>query len=825
MTAPVLAHKKFWIVKPKESTNQILNPSFDLPDGKADWTASGAGVTIADTTTYTRRGSNAMQVNPATNVASGAYHPGLTVVSGSNYTFSCDVKGVAGQAMRIYIADVSGTVKATKTWTATGYWQRQEVTHTAAESIGTYRAYVIRDAVASTAAYYVDGAQFEQTSKATTFIDGEEPGCRWNGLPRNSSSTRSALTRYGGELIDFDDYCSIASVVGLGNGDWNQIVTKMTSGGDMYQGAIRKSRKFSIVVDFTGATLGAIEAKRKALIDALRPDMLDGQECVIRYQGVDASGIEATQPVDIVCVPLGFLDDTPTIPSWQRAKLDFSVPSGLLDGAYQEASALGLDVSFPAEFIVKRNASGDWATFDTDHYDSLITGLNGYVLCMAEAPNGNIYAGGTFTNAGGDGDADYLARWNGTAWVAVVAGINAQVTCMAFDANGDLYIGGQFFDLGSAAGDYIVKITDLNGTPTVNALGTGANNHLYSISAAPNGGVYIGGDFTSVGGVANTAHIALWNGTAWSALATGLNGNVTSMCFAPNGNLYVGGNFTNADGTYGDYLCYWSGTVFVRVGTVELSSTVESICFDEFGKLYVGGDFTNAGGYANADYIAKWNGTAWESLSTGTNGTVWNITINSNKVYVGGAFTTAGGLTLTDRVVVWSNGSWQPLDIDLPGTAVVRSILPASDGSLYIGGAFSTAAQTPDVNAFCGYKVNVATTSASANTYPSLSIIGPGALKGIANYSTGSNISFDSLTLLAGERLTISLDPTNLSMVSSWSGRGNVLRYVTAGSDYGNFYLKPGANDISIFMSGTTAASGASILWKPRYWGLDGALL
>jgi len=51
------------------------------------------------------------------------------------------------------------------------------------------------------------------------------------------------------------------------------------------------------------------------------------------------------------------------------------------------------------------------------------------------------------------------------------------------------------------------------------------------------------------------------------------------------------------------------------------------------------------------------------------------------------------------------------------------------------------------------------------------------------------------------------------------------LRYVNAGSDYGNFYLKPGANNISLFMDDTDANTNAWIAWKPKFWGIDGALL
>jgi len=57
MTAPVLAHKKFWIVKPKAGVNQIKNPSFAGPEFITGWTASGAGVTIASHPDEARRGA------------------------------------------------------------------------------------------------------------------------------------------------------------------------------------------------------------------------------------------------------------------------------------------------------------------------------------------------------------------------------------------------------------------------------------------------------------------------------------------------------------------------------------------------------------------------------------------------------------------------------------------------------------------------------------------------------------------------------------------------------------------------------------------------
>jgi len=335
--------------------------------------------------------------------------------------------------------------------------------------------------------------------------------------------------------VDLNDYCEIVSVAGLGHGNWNQILTKMTTGGDMYQTHIRKSKQFSIIVDFIGDSLGEIESKRKALIEMLRPDLLSNlsvheqfginmpgsfrghEQRIIRYQGFDDDGDEATQPVDIICVPLeDTLIDTPELPSHQRAVLNFTIPSGLPQGAYNEGKVLDLYAQFPAEHIVKRDPQGNWCKWNGVSYDNLLKGqgtlqgLNGEVFSIAEGPDGKIYVGGDFTDAGGITGANYLARWNPITeqWESVITGINAIVFALTFDANGALYMGGYFTYLGGTNGNYIVKITNLSGTPVIGPLGTGLNGSCGAIAIAPNGEVYAGGFFTLAGGVANTAYIA-----------------------------------------------------------------------------------------------------------------------------------------------------------------------------------------------------------------------------------------------------------------------------------------------------------------------------
>ena len=192
MAAPILTQKKFWIVKPKAGRNELWNPTFATPQGVIYWSGTNASLSLSGD--ETRRNAYSMKVTPAsgTVVATAYYNRGLKVTNGLKYTFSCDVKGVAGQPMRIVIATSTGVVKATKTFTATGYWQRMEVTLSATETVTNYRVQVTRDAVSSTLPFYVDGVQFEQTDKATTFISGwEGDGYSWEGASRNSASLRA----------------------------------------------------------------------------------------------------------------------------------------------------------------------------------------------------------------------------------------------------------------------------------------------------------------------------------------------------------------------------------------------------------------------------------------------------------------------------------------------------------------------------------------------------------------------------------------------------------------------------------------------------------
>lgn len=95
------------------------------------------------------------------------------------------------------------------------------------------------------------------------------------------------------------------------------------------------------------------------------------------------------------------------------------------------------------------------AAYDGSNWSALGSGLGGgplgsfgQVNTIIEAPNGDVYASGTFSAAGGAA-ADGIAHWDGNNWSPLGNGlvantINARVHDMLLLPNGDLLVVGLF---------------------------------------------------------------------------------------------------------------------------------------------------------------------------------------------------------------------------------------------------------------------------------------------------------------------------------------------------------------------------------------------
>lgn len=178
--------------------------------------------------------------------------------------------------------------------------------------------------------------------------------------------------------------------------------------------------------------------------------------------------------------------------------------------------------------------------------------------------------------------------------------------------------------------------------------------------------------------------------STWSTLGAGLNGTVDVIEFGSASDVYVAGGFTEAGGQAASRIAKWNGAAWETL-TTGVDGAVFAMKFQGT-DLFVGGAFTTAGG-VTVNGIAKWNTltSAWESLTTGVSGgaspRVFALEMIGSDLFVGGDFITAGGVTVND-IAKWDGSSWSPLGdgVDDP----VRT-LSKNSGVLYVGGYFGNA--------------------------------------------------------------------------------------------------------------------------------------
>ncbi len=153
-------------------------------------------------------------------------------------------------------------------------------------------------------------------------------------------------------------------------------------------------------------------------------------------------------------------------------------------------------------------------------------GLSGPVNAIVVDGN-NVYVGGDFVDAGGVDEADYVAKWNGSNWSALGSfgvpsngALDRHVNALALK-NGTLYAGGLFTNAdGDNQADYFAKWTgsvwDNLGSNTSGNNGA-LNGEVYALMVSGSD-IYVGGVFTNAGGTGAADHIAKWGSSTWSAL-------------------------------------------------------------------------------------------------------------------------------------------------------------------------------------------------------------------------------------------------------------------------------------------------------------------
>lgn len=411
---------------------------------------------------------------------------------------------------------------------------------------------------------------------------------------------------------------------------------------------------------------------------------------------------------------------------------------------------------------------------------------------------------------------------------------NGPVYATATD-NTKLYLGGDFSYVGPVTGaGAAVKLVDGSNESNMPKI----EGVVHAVLPDGSGGWYIGGQFTSVGGIArnNIAHIS-----ASKAVSTlfnpGANGAVFALALSDDlATLYVGGDFTVLGGQPRRRLAAittLNGNV-VSAFNPDMNAAVRALVLSpDDTRLYAGGDFTTVKGGTVRNRLAAFltsNGADIATFNPDVNGPVRALAISAQDsgvtLYAGGDFTAVNGATTRNRLAAFTtaDGLVSAFDPDSNGS-VYTLALTADDATLYVGGEFT------NLNAGATRRRLAALATATGAVIAGFDPDINGAVRAI-------RLSADAATLYAGG------DFTAVKLFSAVTARHNIAAFAT-GNGSVDATIAPHASDTvrSLALSSTllyfggdfnsiggrlrdrlaalTIAGGAATDWNP---GANGAV-
>lgn len=820
---------KLRILVPDATVNYVTNPAMRYDT--SGWSVQGAA--ISRVLTRARFGMASLEV-----VTSGiSLHEGaffrVSSLSGVSepITVSAYVRGTGLVRIRMDDNVVGGAeFSSTPIQLDDDRWHKISVSgfSTGGNDI---RLFVETDeAVPAIRTFYVDGAQVERKSYATTYVDGDQEGCRWNGIYHASTSQRGDDTRAGGRWVQLageereaeDLYMTVVGGLGAAPLTNNTQSFAQAPGGffsnnkvNMRVTTLTFHAKHKVDDVEEPVSLEHLHELRQMLIDVVKPDLTGGDEDIcFEYD-------DGNRPLYFKARYDGGLEG-----EWDvRNQFFNSFPlrllgvSPFLDEDSQEAQELDFQNNLPGFFGAAMHKDGEWQDMNF--------GFNGSVTGIKVGPRGELIAAGNFSIANNDAAAidplrivNGIAYWDGEKWNPYSTGMGTVggQPDLGIGANGDVYVSGQFVSIGGVSAK---RVAYWDGS-TWNPMGTGIDGggkDIRDILVAPNGDVYVAGSFTDAGGV-TVAGIARWDGSSWHRVGQfgGVNNYIFDMAMNRDGSLlYIGGQFTSENGggqTLNRVAVYDTSTGMFAPMDNGFNGDVYGLTISPAGILYACGAFTqNGDADTTLNYIAYWNGSVWLPLGTGMDALVASIQIADKELlYAQGSFTMAGGIP-ANKLAIWNGSTWVNVDYQYPAalnpvTTQGVAYDPITD-ILYLGSSAGVAG-TP----LCSGITHI-NNRGSAAVPPRIYLKGPGTLKWIENQSTQKNV-YLNLDLLNGEEAVIDFSKGIAESVI----RGTLFYAILPGSDFGAFVLRPGENKIACFMVDDVDAQ-MSIQFESRHWSAD----
>jgi uncharacterized delta-60 repeat protein len=325
------------------------------------------------------------------------------------------------------------------------------------------------------------------------------------------------------------------------------------------------------------------------------------------------------------------------------------------------------------------------------------------VNALALQPNGQLLAGGSFSNA----STMNLCRINTNASLDTnfTASPNDVVNALVVQTNGSVVIGGVFTRVNNRPLAGLARVAsngnvDQSFTPNL----SGGSAIAYALALQTDGKILVAGSFTSIGGSPRT-NIARLN--VDGSLDAGFKpitvsgdsnsptnpGVCTCVAMDNLGRVLVGGVFASVNGLARTNLARFNsdGSLDMNFNpTASTDGTLWSIALESLGKILIAGEFNMVNGMTN-NYVAKLNddGTLDPSFNTGVGPDyiVYSVALQSDgKIVAGGEFSDIGTNYLSGIGRLQNVQTVSPPHLINPiySNGVFRASVPAYIGKTYI---------------------------------------------------------------------------------------------------------------------------------------------
>ena len=310
-----------------------------------------------------------------------------------------------------------------------------------------------------------------------------------------------------------------------------------------------------------------------------------------------------------------------------------------------------------------------------------------------------LYAGGAFTTIGGQPRVRLaaLSTANGTASTAFAPDPDQPVFAIAPGPSGSLVVGGQFSSIGAASRHFLARISTSDGSVVAGFAPEPDHTVLALAPSSSGASLFAGGDFQSAGGVTrrNLAAIDLATSTVTPfdvpAVAPSGDQYVNAIAVA-GGRVWIGGQFTSLGGQPRSSLGTVGPDGTVTSTVTDVNNAVATLVASG-GSVYAGGSFNGVNNVAHAG-IAKFDaatGAVDAGFRTQTNGSVQAIAPVGTALVLGGEFgyiadyDGAPGVQVSRLAQVTASTGAQVSSFNATADNTVYALMPYN-GALYEAG-------------------------------------------------------------------------------------------------------------------------------------------